>query len=419
MAKKDDLYDVLVVGGGLAGLSLTCLLAARGVRVLCLDRDDPARQADASFDGRTTAVSFGSRRILEAAGIWDSVADEACAIETIHILDGGSPVLLDFDSAEVEGRAFGWIVGNGDLRAAMMARLKSLKTAHHVAPAPVTDFSRDEKAARAHLADGRVFAAKLIIGADGRDSFTRRWMGIDSRAWSYRQRAIVCVAAHENPHDHIAVEHFHPGGPFAILPMKDDADGAHRSSVVWTEHGADRDSALHYDQDSFDAALTARFPARYGAVRQVGGRFAFPLGFIHAHSYIGPRMALAAEAAHGIHPIAGQGLNLGFRDIAALVDLIVPAVKTGRDPGGDEILEKYQRARRLDNMAMAGATDILNRLFSNDIAPVGLARRAGLRLVARMPKARRFFMIQAMGAAGLLPALMADSKTGVRRRKAA
>lgn len=401
----DVRYDVIVVGGGLAGLSLTALLAKDGVRVLCLDRDPPQEQLKETFDGRTTAVSWGSRKILDAAGIWGAVADEGCAIETIHIMDGGGPVLLEFPCAETGGRPFGWIVENRLLRRTMLDRVRSLDTATHIAPAAVSDFSVDDDEACVLLDDGRRFAAQLVIGADGRFSFTREWMGVGERQWRYRQRALSFTVVHEHAHGNIAVEDFRSSGPFAILPMTEGRGGEHRSSVVWTEHGPDRRSALHYDEESFNAALSARFPERYGMVRLAGRRFSYPLGLVHAHDYIAPRMALVADAAHGIHPIAGQGLNLGFRDIALLAELIV----AGDDPGAPEMLELYQRGRRADNMAMAGATDILNRLFSNDIPPLRAARRIGLRAVARMPSVRLFFMNQAMGAGGVLSPLIREA----------
>lgn len=410
-------YDVIVVGGGLAGLGLTALLASRGARVLCVDRESAAARTAPAFDGRTTAISYGSRKVLEAAGVWGALSANACAIDTIHISDGGGPVLLDFSKDEVEGRSFGWIVENRLLRQALLARVKDLKTAEHVAPAAVADFSRDDGKVTVHLEDGRKFSAPLAVGADGRASFTREWMGVGAREWPYRQRAVVCAVVHENPHEHIAVEDFRPSGPFAILPMTDDEQGAHRSSVVWTEHGPEKNSALRFSAEVFDAALAARFPARYGAVRLAGGRFSYPLGLTHAHAYIAPRMALVAEAAHGIHPIAGQGLNMGLRDVAALADLVAGSVRDGRDPGGADMLERYQRGRRFDNMAMAGATDQLNRLFSNDIGPVRAARRFGLRAVGRLPAAKLFFMKQAMGAAGLLPALIRENEN--ERRHAA
>lgn len=405
MAKREkNHFDVIVVGGGLAGLSLTALLAGRGVRTLCLDAETVEKQLSTAFDGRTTAVSWGSSQILGAAGVWDSMRPEGCAIDTIHILDGDSPVLLTFDKEEAGGESFGWIFENRSMRKKLLENVLSLKDATHIAPARAADFSCDEKGAAVHLSDGRAFTARLIVGADGRQSFAREKMGIGARSWSYNQRALTFIAAHEHPHDHIAVEHFRSSGPFAILPMADAEDGAHRSSVVWTEHGPGKKSAIHFDEDTFNTALQTRFPERYGRVRLAGQRFSYPLGLIHAHDYIAPRMALVADAAHGIHPIAGQGLNLGFRDIAALAALVMDA----SDPGAPELLEAYQRARRIDNMAMAGTTDFLTRLFSNDIAPVSAARKLGLRAVARIPAAKRFFMKQAMGASGLLPGLMRD-----------
>lgn len=402
--------DIIIVGGGLAGLSLAALLGVGGVRTLCLDRESPAAALSESFDGRTTAISYGSQKILQAAGVWGEIKADSCPIHTIQILDGDSPVLLEFDSSEVGGDTFGWIAENRRLRAALYAKIGSLKNTACIAPARVCGFSVNDKGARVMLEDGRTFQAPLIVGADGRGSFTRGWMGIGTRSWSYRQRAIVCAVTHEHGHNNIAVENFRPEGPFAILPMTDDDEGRHRSSVVWTEHGGTKDSALHFDQAAFDASLQARFPSCYGAVRQIYGRFSYPLGLVHAHRYIGPRMALVAEAAHGIHPIAGQGLNMGFRDIAALAALVADAVGRGEDPGTPALLSRYQRTRRFDNMAMAGATDSLNKLFSNNLAPARLARRTGLKMVAKLPFAKQFFMKQAMGSAGMLPALIREKQ---------
>ncbi len=415
---SSSVHEVIVIGGGLAGLTMTALLAAHDVDVICIDREAPPVTLTESFDGRTTAISWGSRQVLEAAGVWPALAQDACPIRQIHILDGDSPLLLSFDSEEVGGRTFGWISENLALRQALYQRVAALKTARHIAPAVVRDFSLHDDFVRVHLEDGRHFDGRLVIGADGRQSFTREWMGIGARAWSYNQRALVCTVEHEFPHHHVAVEHFHPSGPFATLPMNDSPAGVPRSSVVWTEHGVMRDSALHWDQQSFDAALTARFPQSYGRVRQIAKRYAYPLTLVHAHSYIAPRMALIAEAAHGIHPIAGQGLNMGLRDIAEIGDLIVQALAQGEDVGGATLLTTYQQKRRLDNIGMAGATDGLTRLFSNDIMPVRMARRLGLRAVARLPFAKQFFMNQAMGAAGLLPALIRDAAPADKRNVA-
>lgn len=388
-------YDVAIIGGGLAGMTLACLLGKAGVRAACIDQAPSAGPGQG--DLRTTAISYGSRKILEEAGVWQRIERAACAIDDIRILDGASSVLLNFLNAEVEGKSFGWIVLNSDLRAAMLATLKNHSSVKHIASTTVKDFVRTENAVAVMLAEGTAISARLVVSADGRNSFTRRWMGVHVREWSYRQRAIVCNVAHENSHYNTAVEHFWPEGPFAILPMADDANGTHRSSVVFTEHRPESRSFMKLDAAAFAAELAARFPASYGAITLVGPRAAFPLGLVHAAEYIAPRMALVADAAHGIHPIAGQGLNLGFRDVAELARLVGDACVHSHDPGAADILEAYQRRRRPDNTAMIAVTDSLNRLFSNNILPVRVLRRAGLKVVAKLPIARRFFMRQAMG----------------------
>lgn len=398
--------DVIVVGGGHAGLTMTALLAAHGVSCLCLDRDDPAIVKDT----RTTAISYGSQRVIAAAGAWSTAQLNPCAIRDIRILDGESPVLLDFLSRDIGGEMFGWIVANGDLRQCLYERLKTLPLAKHIAPASVSGFSVELDYVDVMLADGRSFRAPLVIGADGKNSFTREWMGIPVRHWPYNQQAIVCIITHEKPHDNNAVEHFMEEGPLAVLPMADDENGNHRSALVWTEHTGRHDSRLSWDDDTFIAALDARLPDFYGEIRNVEPRAAWPLSLTHAYRYIGPRTALVADAAHAIHPIAGQGLNLGLRDIAALAELLVGAKNDGNDLGSRTLLQEYQRRRRFDNMLMAAATDNLNRLFSRESKLISLARKTGLRLVKKSPRARRFLMRQAMAApdARWLPKLIRD-----------
>lgn len=402
--------DVVIVGGGPAGCSLAALLAAHDVSAICIDQDNPQTTLEGNFDGRTTAISYGSRRVIEACGVWDRLADEACPINDIRIMENGSAVLLEFLVKDVGGETFGWIVENRKLRAALYKKLENLKGATHLAPARVSGFSRDDDGVTVALADGRQVRGKLVVGADGKKSFTREWMGIGVRGWSYRQRGLVCIVTHEHPHENIAVEDFRGDGPFAILPMADDENGQHRSSIVWTEHGPERQSALHWDEKTFNAALAERFPPFYGEVRLCGKRFSYPLGLGHAHSYIAPRMALVADAAHAIHPIAGQGLNLGLRDIAELAERVIAVKQQSGDVGSMDLLEGYERARRADNMMMAAATDSLNRLFSNDITPLSVLRKIGLRMVEATPPARKFFMRQAMGASGILPRLLREGK---------
>ncbi len=392
--RKND-FDVIVIGGGLAGMTMACMLGKANIKVACIDAADPAALLKA--DERTTAISYGSRKILDEAGIWQHLGPKICTIKDIEILDGGSSVLLEFLSQDSGQEAFGWIVDNRDLRAAQMQQMKALKSVSHIAPASVQDFEITDNAAKAVLADGTTLSAKLIIGADGKNSFTRKWMDVPVREWSYNQRAMICIAAHKNPHNNVAVEHFFPAGPFAILPMHDEQDGTHRSAVVFTEHGPQKQSLMNLSDKDFEIALAARFPERYGNIKLTGKRFSFPLSLVHAAEYIRPRMALIADAAHGIHPIAGQGLNLGFRDIKALSDLLTVAAKSGADLGDSELLERYQRQRRPDNMAMVAMTDTLNRLFSNNFLPLRLARKIGLRAVSKLTPAKKFFMRQAMG----------------------
>lgn len=411
-AKKNGAIrtEVIIVGGGPAGCTMAALLAKNGVSAVCIDRDDPTASLTADFDGRTTAVSFGSQRVIAAAGAWETLSDKACAIEDIHITESGSPTLLRFLVQDVGQKAFGWIVENRHLRQSLFRQLAELERATHLAPATVEKITATDDFISAWLQDGTQIQGKILIGADGRNSFVREAAGIATRGWSYNQRALVCIVAHEKPHGNTALEDFRSEGPFAALPMLDDENGVHRSALVWTEHGPEKQSALHWDEESFNAALAERFPSRYGAVHLTGKRFSYPLGLAHAHSYIAPRIALIADAAHGIHPIAGQGLNMGLRDVADLAERLVMAKRAGTDLGGADLLDSYQRARRGDTMAMAAATDALNKLFSNDLKPVRMARRFGLSLVGKLPVMQRFFMKQAMGSSGSLPALIRTGK---------
>lgn len=399
MTNQPD-YDVVIVGGGLSGLSLACLLGkSENLKIACLDREDP--QAQIRNDERTTAISYGSSLILDHAGVWQNLEPHACPIEDIEILDSGSPVLLQFLSSEVEGKSFGWILHNADIRRALLAKIKDLPNVKHIAPAQVKDFvgpdNTDGHNVKVILADEFTLSAKLVVGADGRGSFVRQWLDIPVRQWSYNQAAVICMVEHENPHNNNAVEHFWPAGPFAVLPMVDDAEGNHKSSLVFTEHGPKRKSMMNLSDEEFLQAVREKFPPEYGRIKIKGPRQRYPLGLIHATRYIGPRMALVADAAHGIHPIAGQGLNLGFRDLGELGHLIEEAAQNGQDPGAQELLETYQRRRRPDNTAMIAVTDGFVKLFSNNLPPLRILRRIGLKAVANLPPAKRFFMRHAMG----------------------
>lgn len=395
--KINKKYDVVIVGGGLAGLSLACLLGRHKLSVACIDQADPKTKPQ---DLRTTAISYGSRKILEQAGVWNHIKD-ACPIKDIQILDGRSSVLLEFLSDQAGNKDFGWIVDNHDLKTAMVKQLKTLKNVTHIAPMGVTGFEIEEDSALVKLVDGKAVETALIVGADGRNSSVRTFMeeqyGMRTRQWSYNQRAVICMTEHEHPHNDVAVEHFWPEGPFAILPFTDTEKGVHRSAVVFTEHGPDKTSLMKMSDEEFELALAARFPESYGDVKLSGKRAAYPLNLVHAEKYTAPRMVLVADAAHGIHPIAGQGLNLGFRDLDCLDQLIEQALRTGENIASSAILKTYEQKRRPDNMAMVAMTDGLNRLFSNASPAVSLLRKAGLKMVSRISPAKRFFMKQAMG----------------------
>lgn len=390
--------NVLIGGGGLAGLSMACLLGKHGVRTALIERADLGTMLAQSYDGRTTAISSGSKAVFEQAGIWDDIAPYGCPITDIDILDSGSAPLLKFHSAEIKADAFGWIFENRDLRRVLYDRLKGLTCVEIISPAAMTSHDISDDGVRTTLADGSTISTQLLIGADGRQSFIRRTSEIGTRQWSYKQEAIICNIAHDHPHDGLAVEHFRPEGPFAVLPMHDNPQSKRpRSSIVWTVPRGLKPHPKDMKRSVFTAALQARMPDSYGDIEVLTDPMAYPLGLIHAYRYTAQRTALIADAAHGIHPIAGQGLNLGFRDILALSDLITGAQARNEDIGADMLLKTYERARRTDNMAMAGATDILNHLFGIKLPPVRLARKLGLRAVNALPPVRRFFMKQAMG----------------------
>ncbi|MCK6418753.1 MAG: UbiH/UbiF/VisC/COQ6 family ubiquinone biosynthesis hydroxylase [Alphaproteobacteria bacterium] len=394
--KHQQKYDVAIIGGGLSGLTMASMVGQAGINVVCIDGSDPTQTR--KDDLRTTAISYGSHLILKEAGIWQKLKQEACPIKSIDIRDGSSPTLLNFDCKDLDKPAFGWIVDNSDLRQVLLDRVLALKTVDHIAPMQVLDLLHEDDVVRIVLKNGKSVQARLIIGADGRESFVRAWMDGPERRWDYHQCAVICNVVHEHPHHGKAVEHFWPDGPFAILPLNDDEEGNHRSAIVFTEHKkAHKASRMTLSDAAFNLALAARCPKEYGSIRISGRRQAWPLNFIHATSYIAPRVALIADAAHGMHPIAGQGLNMGFRDVKALAELLVAAHKKGQDLGQEHILNAYEAARRADNTIMLAATDGLVRLFSNDFPGLKVIRKAGLRLVGSVPPAKRFFSRYAMG----------------------
>jgi 2-octaprenyl-6-methoxyphenol hydroxylase len=400
-------YDVAIVGGGLSGLSQSLLLAQEGFRVLCVDREAPASQLTKGYDTRTTAISWGSRNVLWRAGVWQEMEERSCPIRDIKILDGDSPFALSFLSQEVEGREFGWIVNNHDLRCVLHERAAGQENLDHITGDAVTMFHVKQDGVKIETSKGQSYDAQLVLGCDGRKSFTREFMGIGTWGRDYEQTAIVCIVDHEHPHEFTAVEHFLPEGPFASLPMLDDNGGQTRSAVVWSIHGGDASQFLKCDEETFNAHLEGLYKGRFGKVSLSGARAGWPLNIVMAYEYTRPRMAIMAEAAHGIHPIAGQGLNISLRDCAAMTEILVKARANGvADCGSAQILRDYQKSRRMDNTMMGLAMEGFNGLFSNDRPLLKFARKTGLRLINRLPKAKRFFMTQAMGTVGHVPEMV-------------
>lgn len=393
--------ELLVVGGGLAGLTLAVACAGVGLGVALVDREDPARMTAAAFDGRTTALAYGSRQMLQSLGLWDALAGEAEAIREIRVADNASPLFLHYDHRTIGAHPLGFIIENRVLRRVLLARAESLPTLRLVAPRTVMEVRYDASGATAVLDDGSSLRAALVAACDGRHSPLRTAAGIGVLAWAYPQTAIVCTLRHAEPHRGIAVEHFLPAGPFAILPMT-----GNRSSIVWTERTEHVPSLLARAEDAFLAELARRFGDHLGALALEGPRWSYPLEFLHARRYTAPRLALLGEAAHVIHPIAGQGFNLGLRDVAVLAELVIDARRLGLDIGEGRVLERYAHARRADALLLGAVTDGLNRLFSNRLPPLARARDLGLAAVDRLPPLKRLFMRHAMGLAGAVPRLV-------------
>lgn len=394
--------DVVVVGGGLVGGTLACGLAQHGVSTVCIDKDDAGVLLDSGYDGRSSAIALACQRVLDGTGVWAHMINDVQPILDIRVTDSNSPLHLHYDHREV-GAPMGYMAENRTIRRAILARFAELDRATLLAPASVASVERRVDGATVTLADGREIRTRLVVAADGRRSQIREMAGISlQHGLPYNQVGIVMTVWHEKDHRGIAHERFLPSGPFAILPLP----GGHHSSLVWTEKDPLAWTILKLPEEEFHAELMSRFGDFLGEVRVVSKRFGYPLTLQHASRYIDLRLALVGDAAHGMHPVAGQGMNFGLRDVAALIEKVVEARRLGVDVGAATVLEGYQKWRRFDNVLMLGMTDGLVRLFSNDIAPLRLARTAGMAVVNKLPGLKRFFMRHAMGDVGVLPKLM-------------
>jgi 2-octaprenyl-6-methoxyphenol hydroxylase len=397
--------DVLIAGGGYVGLSLALALkmGAKDLTVAVVDLREPA-QADK--DGRASAIASAARTMLTTLGAWQGFADEAQPINQMIITDSETrdpvrPVFLTFDAETKDGEPFAHMVPNGAMTKSLRARCLDEGVIIE-APQTVDDFHTDTGHVDITLGDKRQVSARLLVACDGVRSRLRDLAGIDTVGWMYGQSGIVCTVSHERDHEGIAYEHFLPAGPFASLPLP-----GKRSSIVWTEKSATADALVNGDEFTFMLELERRFGAQFGELKLESRRVAFPLGLKLARSFIAQRLALAGDSAHGMHPIAGQGLNMGLRDVAALAEAVVDAARLGLDIGSDDVLERYQRWRRFDTAQMGVVTDVLNRLFSNDMAPVRTLRSFGLGVVDRLPALKRYFINEAAGISKDRPRLMA------------
>jgi len=395
-------YDVVIVGGGPVGLTLALALlqSAKGIRIALVDR----RPLSVPRDARASAIAAGVRRVFEALGVWAPMAQASQPILEMRITDSGQgdlarPQFLAFDGDVAPGEAFAHMVPNTASSAALLAACGEAITV--VAPAEVAGYSADADLARLVLKDGRILGAPLLVAADGGNSALRQMAGIGVLGHDYRQTGLVTTIAHELPHDGVAYEHFRPAGPFASLPLP-----GNRSSLVWTEASADAPRFLAMSQDELAAEIEAAMGSTLGAVTLEEKLSGFPLKLQIARDFIAPRLALIGDAAHVVHPIAGQGLNLGLKDVAALAEVVVDALRLGLDQGSPAVLGRYQAWRRLDTAAMAAMTDGLNRLFSNDIAPVRALRDLGLGLVDRAGPVKSALIRTAAGIAPNGPRLL-------------
>ena len=397
--------DLVILGGGLVGMTLALAAAKAGLTSHVVDRADPAALTADDFDGRASAISTASWNLFVNIGLAERLEPLGCPIASIAVTDGMKPGRIDFQPKPDEG-SLGRMFANRDLRLALFeaARAEPMLSWHTGAEA--TERSRGPQGVSVTLGNGQVLEGSLLVGAEGRASPTRDEEGITPARWDYKHRALVTALAHEKPHGNVAWEIFYPAGPFALLPLLDTEDGRHRSALVWTVAEGDAAGILALPRRGLLAEIEKRMHGLFGGIELIAPVASYPLGFHHAARITGDRLALVGDAAHGIHPIAGQGLNLGLRDVGALVEVIAEGARLGLEPGDAQLLARYERWRSLDSFMVAAATDGINRLFGVPGRLPSAVRRLGMGAVQRLPALKRFFMDEARGVSGTLPELM-------------
>ena len=398
--------DIAIIGGGLNGPTLALALAKAGLRVTVIDTLEIKTRKNAAFDGRSYALALTSTRLLQGIGVWDAVKDNAQPMLEIKVTDGRagdgpSPMFMHFDHAEIEEGPMGFMVEDRHLRRALLDAVTVTSDITQMSGETVVSQQVDAAGVTLTLATGKTLRARLAVGADGRSTGTGERAGIKRIGWAYGQTALVCAIKHEKPHHGIAHQFFMPPGPLAILPLT-----GNRSSIVWSETAQNAAAINALSDDAYLDVLRPRFGSFLGELSLAGQRYTYPLSLSLAHNMVAPRVALVGDAAHGVHPIAGQGLNAGLRDVAALAEVVADTLRRGEDIGSDSALARYQEWRRFDNTTLALATDSFNRLFSNDNALVRMARDIGMAAVNAMPGLRRGFIREAAGLTGDLPRLM-------------
>ncbi len=393
--------DVLISGAGVVGMTLAHSLAIHGLKVGVVDTLDVKKSLNDEFDGRSYAISYAPYVMLQTLDLWEKIGMEAQPIDEIHVTDGESPVFLHFDQQELGDGPLGQMVEVRHIRSGLYDAIKENKNITLIAPDKIVCTENFPGHVVIDLESGQRLEAKLLIGAEGRGSTLRQQNDIRIRNWDYNQTAIVTTVEHELDHQGIAHEKFYPSGPFAILPLRNK-----KSSIVWCERPERAKTIMALSDRSFDAELGKKFGDFLGDVKSLGQRWSYPLSMQLADDYTSERFCLVGDAVHGIHPIAGQGFNLGLRDIAALSEVLVNAHRLGGDIGSELVLERYVHWRRTDNNILALGMDGLTRLFSNDNPVITFARRAGIAAVEELPTVKKFFMQHARGTVGKLPKLL-------------
>lgn len=401
----DDKRDLLILGGGLVGMTLALAAARKGLRSHVVDRADPASLTADNFDGRASAISTASWNLFTNIGLADRLEPFGCPIESIMVSDQMKPGLLDFTPEPHEG-SLGRMFANRDLRLALFEAARECDLIAWHAPIDVVERHRDEFGVSATLADGRTLHAALMIGAEGRRSPTRDEEGLAMAQWDYSHRALIVGLDHSKPHGNVAWEIFYPAGPFALLPMLDGPQGQHRSALVWTVDEKDAAGVLKLSDRAFVAEIYKRMGDLLGEVTLNSGRSSYPLSFQHTVRIVGQRLALVGDSAHGMHPIAGQGLNLGLRDVGALIQVLTDGQRLGLDLGDAQILARYEKWRALDSVMVMSATDGLTHLFGFGGKAASAIRRLGMGGVQRTPLLKKWFMDEARGMSGALPELL-------------